>query len=831
VISHAARRIAAYIVTALGAVAAPVCAQQPTPATPNAGAGSLFGAVINDENAAPLPGATVVLATGGDGIVSGDRRVGTVVMLTRSTTTDSDGRYRFDDVAAGPYVLRFHRLGFRPATIGVVLRGADSRISVGLAVVAVRLQPMSVSGEQSEPYPARARSTQDAEGDARIAAILQRQRRYLATDVREVTHADVAEGVTLGESDLFRALQRLPGITTRNELSAELWTRGARWDRTRILFDGLPLFDPLHGVGAYAAVNEDAIGSAYLHSGVRPASIGEGSAGVLDIRSRAGGGTGRLRGVLDETMMSERAALDQRVAGGRGAWMVAGRRSNALTMLPRIRYNMGNEPVNYSELSTREDWAFDGGRALEVSALHERDHLTRDDATGNGDTRASWGNDLARVTLETPLGSLVARHTGGISRYGGSVDSATRSLGLVDASDFPISTGVAYLTIGTEIAPATEGGMVPPWTAGWELVHQRADAAGATRAAFLGDWFDERTSTRRAALTNLALWGDRRIQPAASLTVEPGLRIEAGSSLRGSGSVRVSPRILARFAPGDSAILWSMSAGRSYQYTQSLEPINVVHPTTPGLVPLWLIADGDTPALRTDLVTAGVERWLDERWHGAVTAYLRRAAGLLVPDPRAGSITAHELFVEGTESARGVEGALRRVQGRWTTQLGVQIGVSTMRAAGEEYAASEDRRQAFDMTLLSRLGRGWRVGGAFAASSGAPFTRVHEGVPVFDAATMTSHWDPAPVTEAPNALRLPNYQGLDLLADWSGDWLWGTRVGLELQLHDLYSSGATAGYSGYSPCINGRASQTCTRRDYYMPERGIQPFVGIRIAF
>ena len=806
-------------------------AQQAVPASPNAGIGALYGAVINDESAVPLSGATVILATDGDGVVGGDRRSGSLVMQTRSTTTDAGGRYRFDDVAVGSYVLRFHRLGFRPATVGVMLRGADSRISVGLAVVPVRLQPMAVSSEQPAPYPGPATATPDAEGVARVAAILQRQRHYLATDVREVTHADVVEGVTLGESDLFRALQRLPGITSRNELSAELWTRGARWDRTRILFDGLPLFDPLHAIGAYAAVDENAIGSAFLHSGVRPASIAEGSAGVLELRSRSGGGTGRVRGVGEITTMSERAALDQRVAGGRGAWMIAARRAASPRMIPSIRYNVGNDPVSYSELSTRGDWAFDGGRALEVSALHERDVLTREIATGPGDTRASWGNDLARVTLETPLGSLVARHTAGISRYGGRVDSAVRSLGLVDASDFPLSTGVAYLTIGTEVAPATAGGMAPLWTAGWEVAHQRADAAGATRAAFLGDWFDTTTSTHRAALTNLALWGVRRMRPASAVTIEPGLRIEGGTALRGSGSVRISPRIAARFAPGDSAILWSMSAGRSYQYTQSLEPINVVHPTTPGLVPLWLIADAGTPALRTDLVTAGVERWLGERWHGAVTTYVRRTAGLLVPDPRAGSITAHELFVEGTESARGVEGALRRVQGRWTTQLGVQFGVARMHAAGEEYAATEDRRQAFDMTFLSRIGRGWRVGGALAASSGAPFTRVHEGVPLFDAATMTSHWDPAPVTEAPNALRLPDYRGMDLLADWSRDWIWGTHIGVELQLHDLYSSGGTPGYTGYSPCTTGPPSPSCARRDYYTPARGAQPFVGIRIAF
>jgi hypothetical protein len=536
--------------------------------------------------------------------------------------------------------------------------------------------------------------------------------------------------------------------------------------------------------------------------------------------------------VYETTFTSERAALDQRVAGGRGAWMLSGRRSNDVMVTPRTRSTTGQAPFHFSELAGRADWELAGGGGVEASALHEHDALEVSTSGTNRGNRAHWGNDMARATLVTPLdaGALSARHTIGASRYDARVDRAEWALGTWDAADFPASMGITYLTLGSELAPTARQASAAPWTAGWELVHQRADVSGEARAIYLGDRFDETVTARRAAITSLALWGEHRYQPIPRVTIAPGLRLEIGNALRGTGPLRVSPRLSARFAPGDSTVLVSAALGRSYQYTQSLAPINATHPSIQGLVPFWLMADAETPPLRTDLFTLGAERWFGERWHGSVNGYARRSGGVLVADPRAGPITGHELFVEGQESAHGAEASLRRMQGRWTTAIGYAYGVATMRAAGEEYAADEDRRQSVDVTVLARIAGGWRAGAAFGAGGGAPYTRVVEGQEHFDKATATGYWDPVPATQAPNTERLPDYQGLDLLLDWSGSWWWGSRVGVNLQVHNVIAEGNVLGYSGGKWCTAPQGA-ACTPTDFYQRGRGLDPFLGVRIAF
>jgi hypothetical protein len=136
-----------------------------------------------------------------------------------------------------------------------------------------------------------------------------RQTRFLAGDARVLTQSDLTQAVTLDEGDLLRAIQRLPGVSTRDDYNAGLWTRGSPWGQTRVYFDGLPVFNPVHGFGLVSGVSPDIIGIATFYPGVRSASLGEGAAGVLDLTSRMAEGPGQ-RGLTELSVTNIRAALE-----------------------------------------------------------------------------------------------------------------------------------------------------------------------------------------------------------------------------------------------------------------------------------------------------------------------------------------------------------------------------------------------------------------------------------------------------------------------------------------------------------------------------------------
>ena len=296
-----------------------------------------------------------------------------------------------------------------------------------------------------------------AHRDQRVALEHERQARWLPSDVRAVTRHDVIDGVTLGESDLFRALQRIPGVTTRDDYTAELWTRGAPWSHTRVTYDGLPLFNPLHGVGVFSGVNPDAVGAAFFFPGARPAAVGEGAAAVIELASRPPRAEDDLAGLAEVSLVSARAALDH--GGARGGWVAAARRSWLDLVTWAIEAAGGGEDVHvpyaFTDIAARGDLSLGGGRILEASALWIRDDV-RDsvpDVAEAGPSR--WGNALARATFETPVRGLAARTTVGATRFTaeGLADPFGAVPSLFDPTGITTDHEILHWTVATAIAP------------------------------------------------------------------------------------------------------------------------------------------------------------------------------------------------------------------------------------------------------------------------------------------------------------------------------------------------------------------------------------------
>jgi hypothetical protein len=94
--------------------------------------------------------------------------------------------------------------------------------------------------------------------------------------------------VLLGEADLMKTLQLLPGIKMGNEGSAGLYVRGGSPDQNLILLDGVPVYNAFHLFGFMSVFNTDAINNIKIFKGGIPARYGERLSSVLDISMKEG---------------------------------------------------------------------------------------------------------------------------------------------------------------------------------------------------------------------------------------------------------------------------------------------------------------------------------------------------------------------------------------------------------------------------------------------------------------------------------------------------------------------------------------------------------------
>jgi hypothetical protein len=835
------------ILLALGAfaAAAPLAAQRPPPVV-----GSVAGTVVTAATGQPVPYAVVVLdATADAAVVSSSSSA----FLGRSlvAVTDGAGAYRFSQLSPGQYLLLVRHLGYQPAVVAVDLAQAvPFRISVALVVNPIRLEPVESRGTTNEPY-ARLRTVADERRYGGLVAEQFRDERFLEGDATVVTHAAVTDAVTLGETDLFRAVQRLPGVAARDDFTAALWTRGAPWSQTRVYFDGLPLLNPVHAIGVFSGVNPDAIGAATFHPGARPSAIGEGAAGVLNVTSRRPTRPG-LSGLAEVSVISARAAASWQSAGGRTGLVVTGRRSYA-DIATRIARSFSGDsttyiPYAFHDLSGRFDADLGRGVALEASGLLEEDDVHGSVRNLLRATDGQWGNRLGRISLTTPLGAVRARTSIGVSAFDGRLGPHINRTAMAAPAPqhAPTSNRVTMTTLVTEFAPAT-GATRTTWSAGLQMAWHRQDFAGQYPRPYpvivLPDTLD-----LRERLSVFSMWGERRWGLGRHAAVEAGLRAEFHEPVRNAPAANLAPKLSARATIPGTHLTFTGALQRSWQYTQALAPAGPSIGPDLYVTDVWLLAGDTIPALRADIATVGAEAWLGTGWTAAVNLFARHTTGMAVPEPAFGALNNQRpIFVSAVNRAHGVELSARRLVGSWTASAAYTYGRSTLRAASGypfgasyHYPSSADRRHAVDLTLMAHLGQAWRVGAAFSAASGAPYSRFLLGLAPCDTTTVPASCSPTDTAalqiELPNAQRAPGYASLDLLLDWSHTLRSGLRLGAYLQVRNVLNRANAVTYTGsVERCVSPHPPTLVEARagvcDQFSKGVPVLPLAGLRVSF
>ncbi|HEX9729500.1 MAG TPA: carboxypeptidase regulatory-like domain-containing protein [Gemmatimonadales bacterium] len=801
--------------------------------------GAVLGTVLDAGTGRPLRAAVVLLEPlpGGAVAPAADRSGFWSTGVT--TTSDYRGQYAFMRVPAGAYRLVVRRLGYRPSVLQVELRQAvPMRVSVGLVVQPILLEAEVVTAPAVLFTSAASHSTDY--GMARLDAERMRQHAFVGGDVHLLTQRDIVDAVTLGETDLMRALQRLPGVTTRDDFTAELWTRGAPGSHSRVYFDGMPLFNPLHTGGVFTAVSPDAVGAAFFHTGVRSAAMGEGAAGVLDITSRPGSGPG-VNGAGELSVVSGRLALDGGL-GEHGGWMVAARRSYADLVYAVVADSADRIPYAFLDVAARTDVSLGGAATLELSGLWQRDEVrgsVRDILRSN---RGYWGNGASRITLAAPVGELYTRSTVGVSRYDGHLGviglyrdaaAAEGDFRVLAVTHEPTDNEITFVTVRTRVEPIAGA---RSWAAGIEFNVQDQRYEGPTPRPYPVVALTDSIAFAARRLWS-AVWLERR-WAGGPVTLEVGVRGEFSGGAANTPAAALAPRLTGRVAATDRSA-FTAGLGRSYQYNQAVAPAGPAVGPALHLTEAWFMVNDSLPAARADMATIGAETWIGQTWLGSANLYARRVTGVVVPPPGAGPASpSRPLYVAATNDARGLELSLRRLAGRVTGAISYSYGSSRMRVDTLRFASPNERRHVIDLTGMVRVSPSLRMGAAVAAAGGAPFTRFFlERVPCDTLAFVCPDTVLLNTTrlEAPSQGRSPAYVSVDLLADWSHAFRrWS--LGVFLQLRNAINRRGAVTYAGsYEACSGVDVAHANVPRpgvcDVF--ERGlpILPLLGVSVRF
>ena len=220
----------------------------------------------------------------------------------------------------------------------------------------------------------------------------------------------------LGEPDVIKQIQTLPGVTTVGEAAAGFNVRGGSVDQNLVLYDGMPVFNSSHIFGFLSSFNSESIRDVSFYRGGIPAEFGGRVSSILDIRSKDGdfekwkgsGGIGMITSnlMINGPIVKKKTSIAASFRSTYSNWLIHSINTNYV--------NLGKSNVFFY------DGTFKATHLLsEKTKLSLTGYSSRDAFKLLGDSTYQWENLQISSRLDHQFSSkLNGEFVGGISRYG-----------------------------------------------------------------------------------------------------------------------------------------------------------------------------------------------------------------------------------------------------------------------------------------------------------------------------------------------------------------------------------------------------------------------------
>lgn len=208
--------------------------------------------------------------------------------------------------------------------------------------------------------------------------------------------------VLMGERDVLKMVQLMPGVQSGSEGSTGLYVRGGGPDQNLILLDGVPIYNVNHLFGFLSTLNGDAIKSAEIIKGGFPARYGGRLSSILDVRLKEGD-MENFHGDLSIGLVSGKLNIEGPIQKNKTSFHFSARRTwlDALTtpIQKSIKRKEGRtefNAYNFYDLNAKINHKFSEKSRLYFSSYLGNDKLKSElEETGyQENVNLIWGNQI-----------------------------------------------------------------------------------------------------------------------------------------------------------------------------------------------------------------------------------------------------------------------------------------------------------------------------------------------------------------------------------------------------------------------------------------------------
>jgi hypothetical protein len=297
---------------------------------------------------------------------NGETLIGANIYIAelRTGTTSNEYGYYSLYIPEGSYTLLFSYVGFETVELPINL-SENQVINMELGFMKTELQEVVVSAEAANSNVSQTEMS-----------------------VNKMDIATIQKMPTLlGEVEVLRSIQLLPGITSVGEGATGFNVRGGSIDQNLVLLDEAPVYNSSHLFGFFSVFNPDAIKDVKLFKGGIPARYGGRLSSILDVRMKEGNNKQfNLQGGIGAIF--SRLSVEAPLVKDRSSFILAARRSYIDVLAkPFLSEDLNDSVLNFYDLTFKTHYDINDKNRIFLSAYTGRDNFGFGDDAG-----FNWGN-------------------------------------------------------------------------------------------------------------------------------------------------------------------------------------------------------------------------------------------------------------------------------------------------------------------------------------------------------------------------------------------------------------------------------------------------------
>ncbi len=607
--------------------------------------------------------------------------------------------------------------------------------------------------------------------------------------------------VLLGETDILKTIQLLPGIQGGNEGTSGVYVRGGGPDQNLILIDGVPVYNANHLFGFFSVFNADAINNVSVVKGGFPARYGGRLSSVIDISMKEGNNQ-KITGKGSIGLISSKFTIEGPIKNENTSFILSARRTYIdLLTRPIVKASTDGDVIagyffedfnaKINHRFSRKDrlyLSFYGGKDKfyfrdRYASIQVNDQVVEEIEDEGG---LKWGNLISALRwnhLYSP--KLFSNVTATFSRYRFDVFSNFKEMRVGEPTE---EERIRYLSGIEDMAVKVDFDYLPT------ADHNIKFGASAINHAFRPGVFSYRSEVesdttfgaRTIKANELSVYVEDDFQIGNKLRFNAGLH---GSVflVRGESFTSLQPRLSARYLVGQDISL-KASYAQMRQFIHLLSNSGVGLPTD-----LWVPATDLVKPQESWQVAVGVAKSI-EGFEISLESYYKEMDNLIEYLDGASYFNTDDDWEDkvaaGSGTSYGAEFLIQKKTGRLTGWVGYTWSKTTRQFDdlnfGEEYPYKYDRRHDLSVVSVYQINDRISISGTWVYGTGNAITLPESQFRDFNPTFNSFFSQGLEYYGSRNNYRMRDYHRLDLGVSMSKQKKRGVRT-WSFGAYNLYS--------------------------------------------